>query len=164
MRTLMSLVLLVVIAVPAFAQSNYAILTGIVTDEQHLPVASATIQVTATGTGAVRRVTSGPEGRFEFAALLPDEYELKIDANGFTPELQTLRLEVGQKLAITITTHVGLLKQGVQVVAGSEVLRTTDASVGEVIEPKSIRELPLNGRMLIDLVLTVPGAHVGFGV
>ena len=28
---------------------------------------------------------------------------------------------------------------------------------------KSIRELPLNGRMLIDLVLTVPGAHVGFG-
>ena len=41
--------------------------------------------------------------------------------------------------------------------------RTTEASVGEVIEPKSIRELPLNGRMLIDLVLTVPGAHVGFG-
>jgi hypothetical protein len=35
--------------------------------------------------------------------------------------------------------------------------------VGEVVEPKSIRELPLNGRMLIDLVLTVPGAHVGFG-
>ena len=32
-----------------------------------------------------------------------------------------------------------------------------------MIEPKSIQELPLNGRMLIDLVLTVPGAHVGFG-
>ena len=43
------------------------------------------------------------------------------------------------------------------------MLHTTDASVGEVIEPKSIRELPLNGRMLIDLVLTVPGAHEGFG-
>ena len=36
-------------------------------------------------------------------------------------------------------------------------------AVGEVVEPKSIQELPLNGRMLIDLVLTVPGAHVGFG-
>ncbi len=44
-----------------------------------------------------------------------------------------------------------------------EVLHTADASVGEVIEPQSIRDLPLNGRMLIDLVLTVPGAHVGFG-
>ena len=35
--------------------------------------------------------------------------------------------------------------------------------MGEVVEPKSIQELPLNGRMLVDLVLTVPGAHVGFG-
>lgn len=32
-----------------------------------------------------------------------------------------------------------------------------------MVEPQSIRELPLNGRMLIDLVLTVPGTHVGFG-
>ena len=31
------------------------------------------------------------------------------------------------------------------------------------MEPKSIEDLPLNGRMLIDLALTVPGAHVGHG-
>jgi hypothetical protein len=43
------------------------------------------------------------------------------------------------------------------------LLRTTDASVGEVIEPAAIRNLPLNGRMLIDLVLTVPGAHESHG-
>src|SRR4249919_2495285 len=43
------------------------------------------------------------------------------------------------------------------------VLRTTDASVGEVVEPTSVRNLPLNGRMLIDLVLTVPGAHESHG-
>ena len=58
---------------------------------------------------------------------------------------------------------MGSIKQGVDVTGASEVLHTADASVGEVIEPQSIRELPLNGRMLIDLVLTVPGAHVGFG-
>ncbi|MEY2413475.1 MAG: hypothetical protein QOD84_2081 [Acidobacteriaceae bacterium] len=40
---------------------------------------------------------------------------------------------------------VGSVKQGVNVTAASEVLHTTDASVGEVIEPQSIRELPLNG-------------------
>ena len=31
------------------------------------------------------------------------------------------------------------------------------------LPPVSIKELPLNGRMLIDLVLTVPGAHEGHG-
>src|SRR6266851_2546287 len=96
-------------------------------------------------------------------ALLPDDYELRIEASGFANAKQTLRLEVGQKLALDIALKIGSLAQGVKVTDGSEVLQTTDASVGEVIEPTSIRELPLNGRMLIDLVLTVPGAHVGFG-
>src|SRR6266851_1587228 len=96
-------------------------------------------------------------------ALLPDDYELKVEASGLATAKQSLRLEVGQKLALEITLMVGSLAQGVKVTDGSEVLQTTDASVGEVIEPTSIRELPLNGRMLIDLVLTVPGAHVGFG-
>lgn len=44
-----------------------------------------------------------------------------------------------------------------------DVLRSNDSSVGEVIEPAAINNLPLNGRMLIDLVLTVPGAHLGHG-
>lgn len=34
---------------------------------------------------------------------------------------------------------------------------------GEVIEPVAIRESPLNGRMQIDLVLTLPGAHLSHG-
>jgi len=51
----------------------------------------------------------------------------------------------------------------VQVADSPEPLYTADAAVGEVIDPQSIRELPLNGRMLIDLVLTVPGSHVSHG-
>jgi hypothetical protein len=148
---------------PLFAQSNYGVISGTVTDAQHLPVAGAAIQLTAVSTGAIRRVVTNQQGRFEAPALLPDDYELKTEASGFAPAKQSVRLEVGQKLAVEIALTLGELKEGVHVTAGSEVLRTSDASVGEVVEPQSIRELPLNGRMLIDLVLTVPGAHVGFG-
>jgi hypothetical protein len=157
------LLLLLVLVIPAIGQSNYATLTGTVTDAQQLPVAGATIELTAASTGAVRRVVTNQQGLFEVPALLPDEYELKIEATGFAVARQNLRLEVGQKSALNITLSVGTLNEGVKVIGGSEVLHTTDASVGEVVEPTSIRELPLNGRMLIDLVLTVPGAHVGFG-
>ena len=58
---------------------------------------------------------------------------------------------------------VALVKDVVEVAAQPEALHTSDAAVGEVIEPVAIRDLPLNGRMLIDLVLTVPGAHVSHG-
>jgi hypothetical protein len=151
------------VAFPTYGQSNYAVLTGSVTDLQRLPVAGAAVQLTAVSTGAIRRVITNQQGLFEAPALLPDDYELKIEASGFAIASQTLRLEVGQKLALDIVLKIGSVAEGVKVTAGSEVLHTTDASVGEVVEPTSIRELPLNGRMLIDLVLTVPGAHVGFG-
>jgi hypothetical protein len=163
MKQCCTLLIFFAFAIPAFGQSNYATLTGTVTDAQQLPVAGATIELTATSTGAIRRVVTNQQGLFEAPALLPDEYELKIEATGFAVAHRNLRLEVGQKSSLNIALNVGSLNEGVKVIGGSEVLHTTDASVGEVIEPTSIRELPLNGRMLIDLVLTVPGAHVGFG-
>jgi len=126
-------------------------------------VAGAAVELTAASTGAIRRVVTNQQGLFEAPALLPDNYQLKVEASGLATARQSLRLEVGQKLALEITLTVGSVAEGVKVTAGSEVLQTTDASVGEVVEPTSIRELPLNGRMLIDLVLTVPGSHVGFG-
>jgi hypothetical protein len=155
--------LLLALAIPTLGQSNYAVLTGAIVDAQHLPVAGAAVQLTAASTGAIRRLVSNQQGLFEAPALLPDDYTLKVEASGFATTTQSLRLEVGQKLAVDIALKVGSVTEGVKVIGGDEALQTTDASVGEVVEPTSVRELPLNGRMLIDLVLTVPGTHVGFG-
>ena len=163
MRPSCILLFLLGLAVPGFGQSNYALLTGTITDSQHLPVAGAAVELKAVSTGAIRRVVTNQRGLFEAPALLPDDYQVKVEASGLTTARQSLRLEVGQKLALEITLTVGSVAEGVRVTASSEVLQTTDASVGEVVEPTSIRELPLNGRMLIDLVLTVPGSHIGFG-
>src|SRR5579885_2055167 len=146
-----------VLARAGAAQSNYGVISGSVRDPQHLAIAGAEVELRAASTGAVRHVATNQQGLFEAPGLLPDEYEIRTTAAGFGLEKQTVRLEVGQKLAIDITLTVGTVTHG------SEVLRTADASVGEVVEPQSISQLPLNGRMLIDLVLTVPGAHVGFG-
>jgi len=108
-------------------------------------------------------VTTNEKGLFYAPVLRPDDYELTTQASGFATVTQSLHLEVGQKLAIDVSLKIGPVTEGVHVTASADVLRTTDASVGEVVEPKSIQELPLNGRMLLDLVLTIPGTHVGFG-
>jgi hypothetical protein len=163
MRILVTLLCLLALLVPALGQSNYAAVTGTVTDSQSLPVVGATVHFKAMSTGAIRVLTSNDRGLFSAPALPPDDYELTTESTGFAPVKQSLHLEVGEKLAIEIGLKVGAVKEGVQVNAAADLLRTTDASVGEVVERQSVQELPLNGRMLIDLVLTVPGTHVGFG-
>lgn len=163
MRSVQIFLCALALSAVALAQSNYATVSGTVKDSQSLPVAHATLEFTSLSTGVVRAVTTNESGTFYAPALLPDDYRLTTAASGFASVEQTLHLEVGQKLAIDIPLKIGKVKEGVQVSAASDILRTTDASVGEVVEPKSIQELPLNGRMLIDLVLTVPGAHVGYG-
>jgi len=147
----------------ALGQSNYAAVSGTVRDAQSLPVAHATLQFKSLSTGGTRSVVTNESGAFYAPALSPDDYNVTTSASGFAPVEQILHVEVGQKLALEIALKIGAVKEGVDVNAATDILRTTDASVGEVVEPKSIQELPLNGRMLIDLVLTVPGAHVGFG-
>ncbi|HEX9111570.1 MAG TPA: carboxypeptidase-like regulatory domain-containing protein, partial [Terriglobales bacterium] len=137
--------------------------TGTVRDTQSLPITRASVQFKALSTGAIRVVTTNEAGLFSALALPPDDYELTVQASGFATVKQSLHLEVGRKLAIEIGLKVGTVTEGVQVIASADVLRTTDASVGEVVERTSVQELPLNGRMLVDLVLTVPGTHIGFG-
>src|ERR1700738_3614863 len=109
------------LAVPGFGQSNYTVLTGTVTDSQQLPVAGAIVELTAASTGAIRRVVTNQQVLFEAPALLPDDYELKVDVPGLAPARQSLRLEVGQKLALKVTLMVGSLTQGVKVTAGTVV-------------------------------------------
>ena len=167
MRKLIPVVLtlaLLSLSLPVFGQSNYAALSGSVVDPQERALPGAIVQLTSEATRAVRRVTSNDQGIFQIPGLLPGEYEVSVQASGFAPFAQALRLEVGQQMTLDVNLKVGSVSSSVDVNAGvGEVLRTTDAGVGEVIEPAAIRSLPLNGRMLIDLVLSVPGAHMSHG-
>src|SRR5215470_11981142 len=156
-------VALLFVTVPAYSQSNYAALSGTVVDPEHRAIAGATVQLTSVSTRAERLVSTNEQGIFQIPGLLPGDYKLVVKAPGFAEADQALQLEVGQQLSLDINLKLGSIAGVVEVTADAEVLHKTDAAVGEVIEPASIANLPLNGRMLIDLVLTVPGAHVSHG-
>jgi carboxypeptidase family protein len=147
----------------ALAQSNFAVLSGSITDPQSRAVSGASVELVSVETGAVRRATTNEQGLYQIPGLQPGDYKLTISATGFTSQRQTLRLEVAQKLAVDTRLPLESHKEVVEVSSLPEVIHTNEATIGEVVEPTSIENLPLNGRMLIDLVLTVPGAHVSHG-
>jgi len=149
--------------VACVAQSNYSTIRGTVTDSQEHAIAAATVSVTSTATAFQRSTKSNGSGIFEVPGLLPGEYKLRVEAAGFAPATTTVKAEVGQQLTSDFVLKVGAAQETVEVTAAPDLVKSTDASVGEVVESQSVANLPLNGRMLVDLVLTVPGAHLGFG-
>jgi hypothetical protein len=145
-------------------QSNYAALNGTVFDPQQQVIPGAEVQIMSLSTQAVRQVRSNEQGSYQISGLLPGDYKLAAAVQGFAPWGQTLSLEVGQQMTCDVNLKVSSVSGVVEVeTEAAAVLRTTDASVGEVVERTAIRNLPLNGRMLIDLVLTVPGTHESHG-
>jgi hypothetical protein len=158
------LLFLLFVAPYSFGQSNYAVVTGTITDPQQSPVAGSAIVLIASDTHAERRVATNSQGIFQITGLLPGSYELLVQTPGFAPLTRAFRLEVGQHLELDLSLKLASASSVVQVDASAaEILHTIDASIGEVIEPAAVENLPLNGRMLIDLILTVPGAHVSHG-
>jgi hypothetical protein len=147
-----------------FAQSNYGSVSGTIYDPQRQAIPGASVQLISDSTHAIRQAISNEQGIFQVTGLLPDLYKVTVQASGFAIFNGSVRLEVGQPTTLDVDLKLSSLNTTVQVQTQTvNVLRTTDATVGEVVEPTSIRNLPLNGRMLIDLVLTVPGAHESHG-
>lgn len=150
-------------ALTAHAQSNFANLHGIVRDPQGHPVTNATVVLTAAATGAARTLVTNADGLYAAPLIVAGNYTVSVTLPGYAPLSQKLTLEVDQDLAVDFHLELASLSQSVSVQGGSIVMDSTKTSVGEVIEPQDIENLPLNGRMVLDLAVTVPGAHSGSG-
>ena len=151
------------LSVAALAQSNFATISGRIDDPSHRALDHALVTITAKDTSSVRSLISNSDGLFEAVNLMPGDYSVEVRAPGFLTLLHSVTLEVNQRIGIDFAMELGQRRETVAVTATAETLKTQDASLGEVVEPRSVQELPLNGRMLLDLALTVPGAHQGHG-
>jgi hypothetical protein len=113
--TLTTIFALMLASVPAFGQSNYAFLSGTILDPQNRVLAGASVQLTSLSTRAARRVSSNDQGIFQISGLLPDDYELNVQAPGFAALTQSLRLEVGQQLNLDLTLKLASVSNTVEV-------------------------------------------------
>lgn len=145
------------------AQANGARIDGIISDQQSLPLPGVKVVLTNTFTGLQRSAETSSSGAYEFPSLNPGSYEVTAQARDFAAEVREVTLEVDQALRLDLTLKIGQVTQRVEVDDSVQMLRTTDASLGEVIEPTLTKELPLNGGHLLDLAQLAPSVHAGAG-
>ena len=140
----------------ALAQANFASLSGQVVDAQRAAIPRAKLILKSSSTGLRRGTVSNGEGFYEFTDVNPGDYQLRVEAPGFQAQLRNFVLAVNQALRLDVTLQVGSETQQVVVKGAPAPLRTTDATLGEVIDPTLTEQLPLDGRHVLDLAILAP--------
>ena len=158
-RSMIGVVLLAAFVLPASAQTPSGEISGTVVDSSGSVLPGVRVTLTNAATNAVRLTQSNESGVYVFPAVPPGTYALKVELEGFSTAEQTnINVQVGSANRFPFTLAIGQLTDVVSVVADTPVIQTQNASIGTVIENRSIVELPLNGRNYLQLASLIPGA------
>jgi len=141
----------------ARAQST-ATLQGTVNDPQGAVAPGVSIILRNSQTGVERSVVSDEAGQYQAAALPPGRYRVVTHLEGFTDQAQDVELDVARTVVLNFTLSVGGVAQEVVVTAAAPLVETATISVGQVINQRTVQEIPLNGRHFVDLGLLIPGS------
>lgn len=146
-----------------YAQTGTTSLHGAVQDPSHAIVEQAKIVLENSAQGLQRETVTNQSGEFEFVALPPGEYTLSVEKPGFSKyEKNGLQLLVNLPATLNITLQIGTANTRIEVSAEESVVNTTDATLGIAFGENQVRELPLEGRNVPDLLTLQPGvAYTG---
>jgi len=163
LRTLSTVVLVLVVMTGTALAQGTAQLNGRVTDESGGVLPGVTVTATQTDTGFVRATTTDDTGSWLMPNLPIGPYKLEVSLQGFRTYVQTgIVLQVNANPTINASLAVGSLAETVAVDAAAPLVDVRSAGISEVVEQQRIVELPLQGRQATDLILFA-GAVVNTG-
>jgi hypothetical protein len=152
--------LLISLAAICHAQQNVTsgALNGRVEDSRGAVIGGANVTATNLETNQRLATTSDAEGRYRFPYLRTGDYDLSVEAAGFTALTKHLTVLVGQSLELSLKLEVAGVSANVNIGSSDlPLVETVRTQITETIRPREIADLPLNGRNYLDLALLVPG-------
>ena len=148
-------------AMNLLAQTTTALLRGTVSDPSGAPVPAAQITITNTATGLTRNASSNDAGDYVIADIPYGPYEIAVVKQGFQRLNRTgVQLNVGDRTTIDLQLSVGAVSDTITVTEQAPLLRTADASLGQVVDNIKVQNMPLVGRSFDQLLYLVPGSQV----
>jgi hypothetical protein len=143
------------------AQTSTGSISGIVEDETGAVIPNATVTVGNVETGVSRSLLTDSSGRYNVPTLMPGHYEIQAQISGFETAIRRgIQLTVGSSLDIKMTLRVGQVAQQTVVTAEAPIVETSNAALSGLVDDRTIRELPLNGRSFDQLISLMASAPV----
>ena len=140
------------------AQVTTGTISGTVSDSSGAVLPGAKIEILNEGTGAVRTVNTGADGHYSAPSLGVGNYRITASMTGFKNEIRTgIILTVGSAPVVDLKMSVGAVSESVEVTGEAPLVETTESAVSYLVNDKTLRDLPLNGRDMSQLILLNPG-------
>ena len=143
---------------PLFGQAFYGSVVGTVTDQSGAALSGAAVNLTNVSTSEKHQTQSGAGGDYEFLNLVPGTYRVEVQQTGFKKATrENVEVTVSGAVRADISMQIGDVTQSVEVQATAPLLQTENASLSQVVNTRSVEELPVNGRNIMNLTEVVPG-------
>ena len=144
-----------------YGQAATGRLSGTVSGPDGL-ISNATIVVTDNQTKQSRTVTTNDQGAFSFPTLNSGSYTVSFSAPGFkTFNATDVKIDVGKEYVLTPTLEVGAIEEKVNIIAGADVVNSTNAELSNTVTETQLLGLPINGRDPSALIQLQPGVSQG---
>jgi hypothetical protein len=154
-RLIITLVVALGLAVPAYAQLATGNVYGMVADESGAALPGAA--VTLKGSGATMSTTSGADGRYRFLNLPPGSYTVSVALTGFsTVNRENVIVNTGASVDIPVSLKVAQVEETITVTAESPVIDTKRIGTSTNFTQEELAKVP-NSRDPWALLRTVPG-------
>ncbi|MES1256917.1 MAG: TonB-dependent receptor [Acidobacteriota bacterium] len=158
-RIVSAIVISLFISVSALAQFELGTVVGTVKDQSGLAMTGAAVELRSRTTNVARQTTTSASGGFDFVAVQPGQYTLKITQDGFKEKTQNFELTVGQRAELNVAMEIGAATQSVTVGESVIAVETASSDLSNLRTRQQVVDLPLNGRNFTQLVQLAPGVN-----
>src|SRR2546427_3067000 len=149
----------------ASAQVSTATIAGVAQDASGAVIPGVSTHIKNVETGVTRTATTDGGGRYTVPELTLGDYEVQAQLPGFQTEVRSgITLTVGRVAVVNFALMVGQLSDKVSITAEAPLVESTTSAMSSLVDERTIRDLPLNGRSYDQLALLQPGVvTVGAG-
>ncbi|PYS51671.1 MAG: hypothetical protein DMF68_03570 [Acidobacteria bacterium] len=141
------------------AQTITGSISGTVTDASGSVIPGATVTIISEKTNESRNINTNSEGRFNFAALQPGAYTVKIEREGFqTLERTNTILSANEDLALgELKLQAGQVSGSVTVTSEGQVVERESSDLTARLTSDQINLISTKGRDITSLLRLIPG-------
>jgi hypothetical protein len=135
---------------------------GSVIDPNGHPVSNASVTAENLDTHTRRTAVTDPSGEYSIALLLPGDYKITANADGFA-DGNAARVVTFVSETSTVNFHLVLAtaSTNVQITADLDLTNTESSTLGRAIDEEAIQSLPLSNRNFTQILSLSPGVIVG---